>query len=255
MHLLGCGLTQVGKPLFHRYTNKPWGAWMKDPFPPTPDDAHKHWVTLLPTGSALLEFPDAASYEANRNIKPYELPWPYQGNGHVVFNGSFVYHASGKPVLIAYNLENGETAEVELPEAAFTKDRVLFNIKHTYFKMAVDENGLWAMYGNENSQNLMMAKLKIEPFEIIKVEDLDFIHRVVSHAFISCGVMYTVDETSIDKTTLNFAFDLYNNTVTRIEIDFVNPYTQNNMISYNPSDRLLYSWDRGNQLTYRLRFS
>ncbi|XP_014663236.1 PREDICTED: gliomedin-like isoform X2 [Priapulus caudatus] len=251
----GCGLRMVGKPLFHRHTNKPWGTWMLDAHPSTPEAAHRHWVTELPAGSNLIEFPDAASYVANRPSHTYELPWPYQGNGHVIYDRSLIYHASGKQSIIRYNVHTKTTEELPLPGATYTGGTFLFNIKHSYVKVAVDENGLWAMYGSETSQNLMVAKIQLEPFEVIRVQDLDLKHNVVGHAFISCGVLYTVEDTSVAKTTLNFAFDLYNSTVTRIELDFVNPYTQNNMISYNPTNRLLYSWDRGNQLSYSLRFS
>ena len=69
----------------------------------------------------------------------------------------------------------------------------------------------------------------------------------------TCGVLYLIRNTHAKSTLIDFAYDLYTKErLTNIRLQFTNPFQMNNMISYNPLEGRIYSWDKGNQLTYPL---
>ncbi|KAK3865142.1 hypothetical protein Pcinc_029231 [Petrolisthes cinctipes] len=87
-------ITAVGKPVFHRHTNNNYGSWMRD----TNNETDPHHWTIDPNHTDILkEFANENDFRNNGRSITYQLPTPFQGNSHVIFNGSFYYHVKGPP--------------------------------------------------------------------------------------------------------------------------------------------------------------
>ncbi|XP_014667059.1 PREDICTED: myocilin-like [Priapulus caudatus] len=160
-----------------------------------------------------------------------------------------------------YDIASTNFTKVRIPKAAYTRDDYIFSIRYNYMKVAVDENGIWVLYGfnKTDDDNIVVAKLDLLPdppyMEVVRVwKNITLNKRNMGNAFIICGVLYTIQDVSNEDTVVNYSFDLYQNEVRKTAIRFHNPYQMNNMVAYNPVDRQLYSWDKGNQLTYKLKF-
>ena len=67
------------------------------------------------------------------------------------------------------------------------------------------------------------------------------------------GVLYLVKDTQTKNTIIDYAYDLYKKELLNMKfLKFTNPFQMNNMLSYYPTDKKIFGWDRGNQLTYPL---
>jgi len=77
----------------------------------------------------------------------HELDEAYTGTGHVVYDGSFYYHRVGSREVIRYDLTRKTiTGRIFLADVQFDGDDYLYDSEFNYVDLAVDENGLWAIY-------------------------------------------------------------------------------------------------------------
>jgi hypothetical protein len=65
-----------------------------------------------------------------------------------------------------------------------------------------------------------------------------------------CGVMYAVNSYSSSSTTINYEYDTNESTSSTLSLAWTNTYGYNSMISYNPADETIYSWDNTVRVTY-----
>lgn len=73
--------------------------------------------------------------------------------------------------------------------------------------------------------------------------------------FIVCGVLYAVESVTERSTKIRLALDLYRNTVLEdANLSFTNPFKRTTTVGYNHRSKELYTWDKGNQLTYPTRY-
>ncbi len=231
---------------------------MKDPKAPDYHWGAKYWFTRHFTGKLLYEYRNLEDFRQDRMGKTYELKELYFGTGHVVYQGSFYYHRTGFNEIVRYDLRKEATkAKNSMPHAAYHGKAYVYSTQYNYFDLAVDENGLWAIYGEEGKPGvLLVSKLDPNKLEIEKTWNITVDHQLYGNGFVTCGVLYLVKNTRVKNTVIDFAYDLY--TKERLTFDnsmglqFTNPFQMNNMVSYNPQEKKIYGWDRGNQLTYPL---
>ncbi|KAH9631868.1 hypothetical protein HF086_014340 [Spodoptera exigua] len=181
-----CQLYAIGKPVYHRYKEEMFGAWLRDS-----------------NGS-----------EA-------------QGNGHVVYSGSFFYQAneSGHPgEIIRYDLTQSRIKSVKLPNA----DGRLYTTQHNQVDFSADDNGLWAIYSIESSNNTAVAKLSFDPnkdgLNIDYIWNISLNHKQVGEMFIVCGVLYALDSATERESKVSVAIDLYLNKQVEVALQFTNPF-------------------------------
>lgn len=72
--------------------------------------------------------------------------------------------------------------------------------------------------------------------------------------FIVCGVLYAIDSGTERNTKIRLALDLYNSKVLDPTLSFTNPFRKTTAVAYNARSKELFTWDRGNQLTYPIRY-
>ncbi|XP_065337582.1 uncharacterized protein LOC135938024 [Cloeon dipterum] len=249
-----CILYAVGKPVFHRFTDKSYGAWMRDSHPRNDIMADKYWVTKEEDNNHLFEFSNKTQYRKNVPSRNYTLSPPFMGNSHVVYNSSFYYNQKNKPHIVRYDMATESARSVELPGASSTDNNKLFDKGFNYVDISVDENGLWVVYGLPENNNTVVVKMDAFTLKREYSWNISVDHHKVGEMFIVCGVLYAVDSVTERDTKIRFALDLYKNMLLDVSLPFTNPFRKTTMISYNARSKELFTWDKGNQLTYPIRY-
>lgn len=67
-----CVLYAVGKPVYHKFTDLNYGAWLKDSSPKNDVFAEKIWATNE-TYNILYEYANKADYRNNNTLKTYRI--------------------------------------------------------------------------------------------------------------------------------------------------------------------------------------
>ncbi|XP_063894383.1 uncharacterized protein LOC135117890 [Helicoverpa armigera] len=252
-----CQLYAIGKPVYHRYKEETFGAWLRDS---NGSDAQREklWTTQETDVERLREYRTKTSFKQDHVDEYHKLQKPFFGNGHVVYSGSFFYQAneSGNPGdIIRYDLTQSRIKSVKLPHA----DGRLYTSQHNQVDFSADDNGLWAIYSIESSNNTAVAKLSFDPnkdgLNIDYIWNISLNHKQVGEMFIVCGVLYALDSATERESKVSVAIDLYLNKQIEVALQFTNPFRKTTQLGYDHMHKELYSWDRGNQLTYPVRYN
>ncbi|KAF2901206.1 hypothetical protein ILUMI_04981 [Ignelater luminosus] len=240
-----CVLEAIGKPVYHGYADEDYGSWMMDSDPANDFEGSKYWITNESTPNLLYEF----SQEGNLT-QTYRLALPFQGNAHVVYNGSFYYHAQGKPQIIRYFLKKKTKTELNVTELiAMDSSNALYKTGYNYLDFSVDDNGLWVIFPVPDSNNTGVMKVN-DSMHIQKMWNFSMEHQKVGEMFVACGVLYAIDSISTYHSKVRFALDLYTERLVEINLDFTNPFESTTMATYNHRKKELHTWDSGTQLKY-----
>ncbi|XP_072398449.1 uncharacterized protein [Diabrotica undecimpunctata] len=255
-----CVLYAVGKPVYLRTTDDQYGCFMRDSNPLTEKDEHKFWVTTENAPDKLNEFVNKTMYRKDIPTTVYDLDHPFGGNSHVVYNGNFFYNIKDTRRIIRYNLQNESTVSLDLPgpdsnsKSNHNKSDKLYQGQYNTVDFNVDDNGLWLIFAVPDSNNTAVMKVNTETMKAQYIWNISLEHQRVGEMFIVCGVLYAVDSVTDRNTKIRFAFDLYKNNLLDVNLAIANPFRKTTMLGYNAKNQELYSWDRGNQLTYPVRY-
>ncbi|XP_046810127.1 uncharacterized protein LOC111678143 [Lucilia cuprina] len=155
-----CILYAVGKPVFHKYVDELHGSWLKDPAAKE-TDREKTFITKEKDNKLLYEYTSKVAYRMNDvPRKQYDLGVGFQGNAHVVYNGSFYYNQYNSDYVVKLDLSTGKRISTQLPSAGIATGNKLYSTKYNYMDFNVDEVGLWVIYSTYDSNNTLVAKVK-----------------------------------------------------------------------------------------------
>ncbi len=95
-----------------------------------------------------------------------------QGNDNVVYNGSFYYYTHEIESIVRFDLATRSPTKIKIPRNRFnkgSKGKLVSPLYKSgqpgnYVDLAVDENGLWALFGLDSENNTII--LKMEPFSL-----------------------------------------------------------------------------------------
>ncbi|XP_049876577.1 uncharacterized protein LOC126374151 [Pectinophora gossypiella] len=252
-----CQLYAIGKPVYHRFKDELFGAWLRDSNA-TEIQREKLWTTQENDVERLREYKSKSAFKKDHVDEFHKLQKPFFGNGHIVYSGSFFYQAneSGHPGdIIRYDLTQSRIKSVKLPHSAGR----LYTAQHNQVDFSADDNGLWAIYSIEGSNNTAVAKLSFDPNKddlvIDYIWNISLNHRQVGEMFIVCGVLYALDSATERDSKVSVAIDLYLNKPLEVSLPFTNAFRKTTQLGYDHTHKELYSWDRGNQLTYPVRYN
>ncbi|EDV46547.1 uncharacterized protein LOC6550053 [Drosophila erecta] len=249
-----CYLYAVGKPVFHKVVNEKFGSWLRDPSPDS--DREKTFVTNENDPYNLFEFTTRIQYRMNSiPRRKYEIQEGFHGNAHVVFNGSFYYQQRNSDLVVKLDLTSLKKITTQLPYAGVAAANRLYATDYNYMDFNVDEVGLWVIYSTYNSNNTLVAKLDTETLKMQYNFNITLDHHQFGEMFIVCGNLYAIDSGTDKNTQIRYVVDLYKGKLLNTNLPFSNPFSHTTTVGYNPLTVELYSWDKGNALTYPIRYN
>lgn len=254
-------LDAVGKPVFKGDMDDTHGCWMYDTLR-SDGITDKLWITRSNNTSFIYEYNRKDDIKAGKG-RAIKLPYPFKGNSHVVYNGSFFYNPEDRPTIYKLDLGLSQSnhnplnngTELELPNFIHHKNNYLYSFDHenTYVDFDVDENGMWIIYGLPLNYTAVM---KVDTWQMKPQAawNVSLNHHSFGEMFIACGILYAVHNVTSNPMEIKMALDLYKNSVLNVHLVFSNPYRKTTMIRYNPKMKELYTWDRGNLLAYPVKY-
>ncbi|KAM9361743.1 LOW QUALITY PROTEIN: olfactomedin-like protein 3A [Symphorus nematophorus] len=233
----------------------PKGMWTKDTsrgsgrvyiFNGTDEDTIYQFATVQ-------DFTRSLGMSLSKNQK---LPSFWRGTGHVVYNNHAYYiNQVDEIIVVKYDLKNNSVTD----SAVFPlQDHVpVYGLTpETMMDLAVDEEGLWAIYATrQNERYISMAKIDANSLDIEQMWDTNCPRENAEAAFIICGTLYVVYNTKQPgRSRIQCVYDV-NGMVTTEDaplIYFPKRYGTHSSLKYNPQEQLLYAWDDGYQILYKL---
>ncbi|XP_067446071.1 uncharacterized protein [Thunnus thynnus] len=223
-----------------------YGSWMSDT---SQLNEGRYWQAEHFSGRLLMEHKNISAFQ-NTSIKTIDVKKFYQGCGHVVYKGSFYFHNAGTHRLVKFNLNTRRTNTLIMARSRYNNLTYLFRNSKTYFKFAVDENGLWVIFASNTGDNTMVAKLNPETFSVESVINTAYPTSKAGNAFIACGVLYITDGKD---RRVTYAFDLKKESPLDISFDLRPANGILAMLSYYPNKKLLYMWDNSSVKTCKVK--
>ncbi|KAM4612904.1 olfactomedin-like protein 3A [Polymixia lowei] len=232
------------------------GVWIKD----VSSGSGKVYIFNGTDEDTIHEFAsvhDFTSSPGTSLAKLLKLPFAWKGTGHVIYN-SHVYYVKEEVeelMVVKYNLKSGSVADSavfpvqdHLPVYSLTPETVI--------DLAVDEEGLWAIYATrQHERHISLAKMDANTLDIEQMWDTTCPRENAEAAFVICGTLYVVYNTKQPgRSRVQCVFDV-NDMVTNDDaplVYFPKRYGAHSSLKYNPLEQLLYAWDDGYQILYKL---
>uniref|UniRef100_A0A8C2ZZY1 Olfactomedin-like domain-containing protein n=1 Tax=Cyclopterus lumpus TaxID=8103 RepID=A0A8C2ZZY1_CYCLU len=214
-----------------------FGAWMSDASRPV---GGRYWLADHFSGRVLMEHRNISTLH-DTSSKMIDVRRYFQGCGHVVYKRSFYFHNAGTNRLIKFDLITGETHTLIMANSRYHNLNYLFGNSKTYFKFAVDENGLWVIFAEDtDDDDTIVAKINTDSFSVESVIHTGYPTSKAGNAFIVCGVIYFTDDKDRKVT---YAFDLKKESPLDASLDLRPGNGILAMLSYYPNRKLLYMWE------------
>uniref|UniRef100_A0A4W6CNU7 Olfactomedin-like 3b n=1 Tax=Lates calcarifer TaxID=8187 RepID=A0A4W6CNU7_LATCA len=233
----------------------PKGVWSKD----TGRGSGKVYIFNGTDDDTIHEFSSVQDFARSLGLslaKTVKLPSAWKGTGHVVYNNHAYYiNQVDEITVVKYDMKNHSVTD----SAVFpVQDHVpVYSLTpETVMDLAVDEEGLWAIYSTrQNDRHISLAKMDANSLDIEQMWDTNCPRENAEAAFIICGTLYVVYNTKQPgRSHVQCVFDV-NDMVTNEEapqVYFPKRYGAHSSLKYNPQEQLLYAWDDGYQILYKL---
>uniref|UniRef100_A0AAQ4REV0 Olfactomedin-like domain-containing protein n=1 Tax=Gasterosteus aculeatus aculeatus TaxID=481459 RepID=A0AAQ4REV0_GASAC len=243
-----CNLRAIKCPKDAMQMQSTFGAWMSDA---SQLDEGRYWLADHFSGRVLVEHRNNSTLH-NGSDKMIDLRRFFQGCGHVVYKQSFYFHIAGRNRLLKFDLNTKETKTLVMENSRFHNLIYLFRNSKTYFKFAVDENGLWVIFASDTNDDTMVAKINTDRFSVESVINTRYPTTKAGNAFIVCGVLYFTDDKDREVT---YAFDLKKESPLNASFDLRPANGILAMLSYYPNRKLLYMWDNSSVKICKVRLN
>lgn len=248
-------LSQIKSLKIVKRTGDSSGSWFKDPS----EGSTKVYLLSGIRNNTLVEYASLQSFTERIATPParvVQLPFDWQGTGHVVYNGFLYCHKANTPnQLLKVDLLNGTVVDSTLLPGAGRLPVYGLN-PNTYLDMAVDELGLWVIYADlEYGGNLVITKLDKATLAVEYAWNTQCRSRDAEGAFLMCGTLYVVYNTRYGgRSTIQCLYDIHDSIHSEESpvMFFPKRYTSHSSIHYHPGDKQLYAWDDGYQTIYKV---
>ncbi|NWI38246.1 OLFL1 protein, partial [Picathartes gymnocephalus] len=231
------------------------GSWMKDP-------GKKHAKIYLLSGSVnnvILEFANIMTFmENNQTVKARRvpLPLPWEGTGHVIYQGFLFYHRHGSlNEIVKFNIQRRSVADQMLLPGAGRVPAYQLS-PQTKIDLAVDEQGLWALHAEpETGGNLVVTKINAGSMAVEHSWDTPCSSRDAEAAFMACNTLHVVyNSPSGGSSRIQCVYDVLGALSAHTNPGLPFPKRQGGhcTVHYNPKEKQLFAWGDGSQIVYKL---
>ncbi|XP_016316766.1 myocilin [Sinocyclocheilus anshuiensis] len=257
----GCGdLVWVQEPEVHRKADSiagKYGVWMQDPEAKEPYGPEMVW-RIDAVGSEvrqLFGYENMDQLSRGFPTKVLLLPESMESTGATMYRGSLYYQRRLSRTLLRYDLlSESIAARRDLLHAGFHGQFPYSWGGYTDIDLALDENGLWAIYSTNKAKGaIVISQLDPHNLEVKGTWETKIRKTSVANAFMICGKLYTVASYTSPNTTINYMYDTATSQGKIISVPFKNRYRYNSMVDYNPAQRKLYAWDSFYMVSYNVR--
>ncbi|XP_057882818.1 olfactomedin-like protein 1 [Melospiza georgiana] len=231
------------------------GSWMKDP-------GKKHAKIYLLSGSVnnvVLEFANIMAFmENNQTLKARRvpLPVPWEGTGHVIYQGFLFYHRHGSlNEIVKFHLQRRSVADQMLLPGAGRIPAYQLS-PQTKIDLALDEQGLWALHAEpETGGNIVLTKINPVAMAVEHSWDTPCSSRDAEAAFMACNTLHVVyNSPSGGSSRIQCVYDVLGalNAHTNPGLHFPKRQGGHSSVHYNPKEKQLFAWGDGSQIIYKL---
>ncbi|XP_042670302.1 olfactomedin-like protein 1 [Centrocercus urophasianus] len=249
-------LTSVKSLKIVKKTGDKHGSWMKDP-------GKKHTKIYLLNGTVnnvIFEFANIMTFmESNHTLKARRviLPFPWEGTGHIIYQGFLFYHRHGSlNEIIKFNIQKRNIVDYMLLPGAGRIPAYQLS-PSTKIDFAVDEQGLWAIHAEpEIGGNLVITKINHITMSVEHTWDTTCSSKDAEAAFMACNTLYVVYNFPSGGTSrIQCVYDVLGtaNTYEIPVLHFPKRQGSHSTIHYDPKEKLLLAWGDGSQIIYKLQ--
>ncbi|CAN9512286.1 unnamed protein product [Ophioblennius macclurei] len=233
----------------------PKGMWTKD----TSRISGRVYIFNGTEEDTVYEFATVQDFTRSQGLSlatELNLPSAWAGTGHVVYNSYVYYIRQDQEVMVAkYDIKSQSMTD----SAVFpVQDHVpVYSLTpETVMDLAVDEEGLWAIYSTrQNERHISLAKMDAVSLDIEQMWDTNCPRENAEGAFVICGTLYVVYNTvQPGRSRVQCVFDVNDMMISEEAplVYFPKRYGSHASLKYNPQEQLLYAWDDGYQILYKL---
>ncbi|XP_072308678.1 olfactomedin-like protein 3A [Eucyclogobius newberryi] len=232
----------------------PRGVWTKD----SGLNSGKLYIFNSTDRDTVYEFASVQDFTRSAGLalsSRLKLPAAFKGTGQVVYKNVAYYVSEAEDKIVKFDLSNATTTDSAiLPFQDYVPVYTLNS--ETLIDLAVDEEGLWAIYATRQSDRyISLAKMDVQSLDIEQMWDTNCPRENAEAGFVICGTLYVVYNTQQPgRSRVQCVFDV-NGLVSSDEaplVYFPKRYGAHASIKYNPQEALLYAWDDGYQILYKL---
>ncbi|XP_059495243.1 gliomedin [Stegostoma tigrinum] len=227
-----------------------FGAWMKDP---AAKNNERIWVVEHFSGLTVKEYENLEALRIGSNFKTITLARYFHGCGHAVYNGSIFYHKGGSDQIIRFPLGGKQAQHMKVENALHNNRNYLFQNAKTYFDLTADKDGLWVIYASSHDENIVVGQIEINEDSFLIVQNINTTYpkSKAGNAFIARGILYLTDTKD---SKIIFALDLLKDKPLDVSFDLRSSNDTLTMVSFDPYDHTLYTWENGYLKKYGLHF-
>nr|XP_061813450.1 olfactomedin-like protein 3A [Nerophis lumbriciformis] len=233
----------------------PKGMWTRD----TGGASGKVFVFNGTHEDSIFEFSTVQAFTRSQGLsdsRQLQLPSAWQGTGHVIYNNhAYLVIQADEVTLVKYDLRNRSVIDsMVFPDQDYLP---VYSLNpETVMDLAVDEEGLWAIYSKgQNEKQISLSKLDAVSLSTEQTWDTSCPRKNAEAAFVICGTLYVVYNTQQPgRSQVQCVFDV-NDMVGNDDVPLVyfpKRYGAHASLKYNPLEQLLYAWDDGYQILYKL---
>lgn len=231
------------------------GMWTRD----TGGGSGKVFIFNGTDEDTIFEFATVQDFTRSQGLsdsRQLKIPSAWRGTGHIVYNNhAYLVIQEDELTLVKYDLRNKSVADSAVfPDQDYIP--VYSLSPETVMDLAVDEEGLWVIYATlRNEQHISLAKIDTRSLSIEQTWDTSCPRQNAEAAFVICGTLYVVyNSEQPGRSHVQCLFDV-NDMVSNDDaplIYFPKRYGAHASLKYNPLEQLLYAWDDGFQILYKL---
>uniref|UniRef100_A0AAZ3P498 Olfactomedin-like domain-containing protein n=1 Tax=Oncorhynchus tshawytscha TaxID=74940 RepID=A0AAZ3P498_ONCTS len=240
MGKLTCGkLMKITGPVTIKTSGTRFGAWMTDP--QASQRNNRVWYMDSYTNSKIVrEYKTMEDFVANVVSRTYNLPFKWEGTGHVVYNGSLYYNKYQSNIIVKYSFETGRVlAQRALEYAGFHNTYPYSWGGYSDIDVMADELGMWVVYMDPDT------------LEVQKTWNTEYSKRNAGESFMICGTLY-ITNSHLTGAKVYYSYSTKTSSYEYTDIPFHNQYFHMSMLDYNARERALYAWNNGHQVLFNV---